>query len=60
MLVRPLFSSDLINLCANMIQISISPKHFLNLQPEIRSEQICDAHKQNIPVSGLIDIFIAF
>ena len=28
MLVRPLFSSDLINLCANMIQINIGPKHF--------------------------------
>ena len=31
MLARPLFSSDLVNLCANMIQMSISPKHFFKI-----------------------------
>ena len=51
---------DLINLRTNMIQINIRPKHtyiFCNLRPQIRSDQICDARKQNIP--GLIDVLIA-
>ena len=32
-------------------------KEFCNLRLQIRSDQICDAHKQNIP--GLIDVLIA-
>lgn len=52
------FSSDLISLCTNMIQINISPKGIYNLRLEISSlsDQICDA-QQNIP--GLIDALIA-
>ena len=32
-------------------------KEFCNLRLQIRSDQICDARKQNIP--GLIDVLIA-
>ena len=55
---QPPFSSDLINLCTNMIQINTSPKGIYNLRLEITSlsDQICNA-QQNIP--GLIDVLIA-
>lgn len=55
---QPPFSSDLISLCTNMIQINTSPKGIYNLRLEISSlsDQICDA-QQNIP--GLIDALIA-
>ena len=48
--------SDLINLLTNMIQINIR-QSICNLRPQMRSDQICNARKQNIP--GLIDVLIA-